>query len=221
MYAFAQRNDTIVFDEPLYAYYLQHTNAKEYHPGANEIIKSQNTYGKEVVEMMLNTNQKEVLFFKNMTHHLIDLDLSFLLEMTNVFLTRHPKDMIASFAKVIPNPTIGDIGYAMHTKVLSYLEENGVKPIVLDSKKVLINPRQTLTQLCDAIGVSFQETMLNWEAKPRPEDGVWAKYWYENVHKSTHFSIYKPNKNPFPDYLYPLLEEAMPHYNKLKKYSIG
>ena len=29
--------------------------------------------------------------------------------------------------------------------------------------------------------------MLNWDRGGIKEDGVWAKYWYENVHKSEGF----------------------------------
>ena len=38
MYSFAQRMDTVVFDEPLYAAYLSNSKAINYHPGAKEII---------------------------------------------------------------------------------------------------------------------------------------------------------------------------------------
>jgi hypothetical protein len=27
-----------------------------------------------------------------------------------------------------------------------------------------------------------------WKAGPRPEDGVWAPWWYSTVHKSTEFT---------------------------------
>ena len=41
MYSFAQRTDTKVFDEPLYAYYLKHhPDANSYHPGAEEIMNT-------------------------------------------------------------------------------------------------------------------------------------------------------------------------------------
>ena len=221
MYSFAQRTDTKVFDEPLYAYYLKNSNAKSFHPGAEEILKSLENKGEKVVQMMLSEESADVLFFKNMTHHLLKLDRSFLSKMINVFLTRHPKEMIASFAKVIPNPTIDDIGYARHTELLGYFETLNIKPIVIDSKRILLNPEKVLSQLCDLIGIPFDRKMLSWEAKPRSEDGVWAKYWYNSVHQSTKFSKYNPNINPFPEHLKPLLEECLPHYNRLIEYSIG
>jgi hypothetical protein len=221
MYSFAQRTDTKVFDEPLYAYYLKNSNAKSFHPGAEEILKSLENKGEKVVQMMLSEESADVLFYKNMTHHLLKLDRSFLSKMINVFLTRHPKEMIASFAKVIPNPTIDDIGYARHTELLDYFETLNIKPIVIDSKRILLNPEKVLSQLCDLIGIPFDRKMLSWEAKPRSEDGVWAKYWYNSVHQSTKFSEYNPNINPFPEHLKPLLEECLPHYNRLIEYSIG
>ena len=101
MYSFAQRSDTKVFDEPLYGYYLKNTNAKEYHPGAEEILTTMEMDGKKVVDTMLNENSKPVLFFKHMTHHLLDLDRSFMSETVNVILTRNPYDMLPSFAKMI------------------------------------------------------------------------------------------------------------------------
>jgi hypothetical protein len=57
--------------------------------------------------------------------------------------------------------------------------------------------------------------MLSWPAGPRPEDGVWAKYWYDNVHKSTGFAPYRPKTEPFPAELRPLLQDCMPLYREL------
>ena len=34
--------------------------------------------------------------------------------------------------------------------------------------------------------------MLSWETGGNPADGVWARYWYENVHRSTGFGPYRP-----------------------------
>ena len=110
MYSFAQRKDIRVFDEPLYAHYLTCTNAKEYHPDAELIIRSMECNGQLVVDEMLKNNSAEVLFFKNMTHHLLDLDKSFMKNGLNIILTRNPEDMLPSFHKVIPNPTLNDVG---------------------------------------------------------------------------------------------------------------
>ncbi len=221
MYAFAQRKDTKVFDEPLYAYYLKnHLEAHRYHPGAQDILETMENNGDKVLEMMMTNNEKPILFFKHMTHHLLDLDRGFMKETINIILTRNPKDMLPSFDKVINKPTINDVGYALHIGLLNHFKEENIPFTVLDSKKVLENPKETLQKLCDFIGISFEKDMLSWQPIQRPEDGIWAKYWYHNVHKSTGFEKYKPKEDPFPKHLNKLLEECNPYYKTLLKYSI-
>lgn len=215
MYSFAQRQDTQVWDEPLYGFYLNETHAKDYHPGAQQTLREMETDGNKVVEMMLSTSQKPIHFYKNMTHHLLDLDRSFLKGLVNVILTRDPIEMLPSFDAVIPNPSMLDVGYALHTELVQTLEEMGLPVIVIDSKTILLNPEEQLTKLCEAIGIPFDPAMLQWEAGARPEDGSWAQYWYKNVHQSTTFAPYRPKTKPFPEHLKPLLEECLPHYERL------
>ncbi|KAA3600860.1 MAG: sulfotransferase family protein [Calditrichaeota bacterium] len=220
MYSFAQRKDTKVFDEPLYGFYLKNSNAKEYHPGAEDVLNSMETDGSKVVEMMINENSKPVHFFKNMTHHLLNLDCSFMKSLVNIILTRDPVEMLPSFAEVIENPTIDDVGYKLHTDLIKKLEEMKLPVIVIDSKSILLNPAKQLENLCNAIGIPFDNSMLSWKKGSLPEDGVWAKYWYKSVHNSTSFMQYKPKTKPFPKHLKPLLESCQPHYEALRKLSL-
>jgi len=215
MYSFAQRSDTRVYDEPLYAHYLANTDADEYHPGADEVLASMENDGKKVVDMMLGPHDTEVVFFKHMTHHLVNLDLTFLNDCVNVILTREPREMIVSFDKVIPNPTMQDVGYEAHLKLLNHLENMGQKVLVLDSKDILLNPRKALTKFCEDVGIPFEESMLSWDAGPIPEDGVWAKYWYVNVHNSTGFRPYREKEISFPERLKPLLEQCESIHKRL------
>jgi len=221
MYSFAQRQDTLVFDEPLYAYYLKNTNAKEYHPGADDILASMENDGTKVINMMLTENKKQILFFKHMTKHLLNLNIEFMKDMVNVILTRDPKEMLPSFAKVIPNPTMEDVGYEKHIELMTYFDVNAIKYVVLDSKKVLLHPEKVLMQLCKLLNIPFKSNMLHWKAQQRSEDGIWAKYWYDNIHKSTGFIEYKAKNEPFPKHLKPLLKDCIPHYNKLLEHAIG
>eukprot|EP00959_Pyramimonas_sp_CCMP1952_P092736 1940692-Pyramimonas_sp.AAC.1 len=36
----------------------------------------------------------------------------------------------------------------------------------------------TLRALCAALELEWEPAMLQWEPGPRPEDGVWAPWWY-------------------------------------------
>lgn len=222
MYSFAQRSDTKVFDEPFYAHYLSKTEARHYHPGSEEIISTMETDGEAVVcDLILGDHSAPVLFFKQMTHHLIELDLGFLDTTVNIILTRDPRDMLPSYVKQVDQPVLKDVGYAQHVALLEYLRTRGQNPPVLDSRETLLNPRHVLTQLCDRIGIPFQESMLTWPAGPRPEDGIWAKYWYQNVHRSEGFQPYKKKGDPFPERLQSLLQECLPFYDRLQALAIS
>ena len=135
--------------------------------------------------------------------------------MVNLILTRDPKEMLPSYAKEIEHPKMHDVGYEMHIDLIAYLRTIGQEPIVLETKKILQNPRGVLSQLCEKIGIPFYESMLTWEKGSRPEDGSWAKFWYHSVHNSTGFKPYKPKTEPFPEHLLPLLEECQPFYEQL------
>lgn len=216
MYSFAQRNDTKVYDEPLYAHYLANTNAKEYHPGADKILTADENDGQKVIESMLLNTTAPVLFYKQMTHHLLDLDRSFMKSVHHILLTRDPKEMLPSFAAVIGNPELADTGYQHHNDLVDYFEAHKIPFTVIDSKRVLLNPENQLKSLCKNLGIEFQETMLKWEQGPRKEDGVWAEYWYNSIHNSTGFMEYKEKTEAFPEKLIPLLDECIPYYERLK-----
>lgn len=219
MYSFAQRSDTLVIDEPLYAHYLFHSNAG--HPGKEEVISSQDTVGENVVKkIILGDHNKEVIFIKQMSHHLINLDESFLEKVINVFLIRNPKQLISSLAKVIQNVTMRDTGIKRQFDIYNSLKEKGLTPLIIDSGEILKNPEIALSALCGAIGIPFEKKMLHWKAGPRIEDGVWAKYWYGNVHKSTGFEKQVTSSGELPENLFSLYEECLVYYNKLYEYSI-
>ena len=221
MYAFAQRQDTKVFDEPLYAYYLKnHPEAQKYHPGSQLILDTMENDGDEVVKMMFDNSEKPVLFFKHMTHHLLGLKRDFMRNTINIILTRHPKEMLPSFDKVIENPTLNDVGYALHVELIDYFKTQNIPFVVLDSKKVLLNPERTLQKLCEFAEIPFDTNMLSWQPQQLIEDGIWAKYWYKNVHQSSGFMMYKEKKEAFPRHLKPLLNECFPYYDELITYSI-
>ena len=214
MYSFAQRSDTRVVDEPLYAHYLRVSGAL--HPGRDEVLAAQDADGERVVREVLEApSDRLVVFFKQMAHHLVDLDRAFLRRAANVLLTRDPLDMLPSLSVQIPRPTLRDTGYAAQAVLLDELLAAGQDPPVLDARELLLDPEGVLTQLCARLGLAFDPAMLHWPAGPRPEDGVWAKHWYEAVHKSTGFEPYRPKSAPFPERLRPLLDECAPHYAKL------
>jgi hypothetical protein len=221
MYSFAQRPDTLVFDEPLYGYYLKQTAAKEYHPGAEDVMNTMECDGSKVVDFMMGAFTSEVVFFKNMCHHLLDLDRSFIKDTINLILTRHPAQVISSFSKEIPNPSLLDIGIKTQAELLNELVNRNAHVVVVDSNELLKSPEQYLALLCEKLNIPFYPTMLTWDKGPKDYDGCWAPHWYKNVHQSTSFQPYEEKTLIVPENLNDLLKEAMPYYLELKAQSIN
>lgn len=214
MYSFAQRSDTRVVDEPLYGHYLRLTDAPQ--PHARELIHGLEQDGERAVrETVLGPCDRDVLFLKQMAHHLIDLDLGFLESCTNVLLIRDPRQMLPSLVNQVTEPTMRDAAYAKQTQLYDQLCSLGQQPVVIDSRDLQLDPAAVLAQLCERVGIAFDEAMLSWPAGPKPYDGPWAPYWYHNLHKSTGWMPYREKTQPFPQRLRPLLDECLPHYERL------
>lgn len=221
MYAFANRSDTIVVDEPMYAYYLRHTGIT-YHPGTKETLEMLPDDMKTIKrDLIFQDVDKPIYFIKGMAHHFIDVELDFLNDLTNVFLIRDPYQLIASFSQVVDTPSMLDIGLEMEWRIYTYLVSRGQDPIVVDSNIILSDPEMELTKLCQEIEIPFSREMLSWPAGPISEDGPWAKYWYQNVWKSTGFEKQATSSRKLPKELRSLYEESLVYYNQLKSVSLA
>lgn len=221
MYAFAQRTDTSVVDEPLYAHYLSKTTTHAIHPMTKEILATMENDGEKVVKnIIFGDYPTAIALFKQMSHHLIELDLDFILKTENILLIRDPKRIIASYVKIIDNPTIADIGIKMQYDLFQKLQKADKLAAVVDAKELLLNPVKVLAQLCHQLAIPFDSNMLQWRPGPIPEDGIWAKDWYSNVHKSTGFIPYVEKQVTLTGEMAKLAEECAPYYAFLMKYAI-
>ena len=218
MYSFAQRDDTEVVDEPLYGHYLHHVPVE--HPGREEVLQAMETNGFQVMEDLLKKGQKPIRFLKNMAHHWVSLDHELLDHFTNILLIRDPREMLPSLTKQLPNAGLDDTALNKQVTLFDHLSRKGNKPIIIDSKHVLLDPQKILAKLCGLLDIPFHQKMLHWQPGPRPEDGPWAKYWYKAVHASKGFEPYKQKKEPFPAALLPLLETCKPYYDYLYHHAL-
>jgi hypothetical protein len=217
MRSFENRADCSVVDEPLYAAYLAATGLD--HPGRDDVIASQPTDPSVVVaDLIGGPVPTPVQYQKHMTHHLLPaFPRQPLSSLRHAFLVRDPERVLTSYAKVRQEPTLADLGLPQQLELF----ETFGGPVV-DAADVLRDPRGTLTLLCDALGIGFDEAMLSWPAGPRDTDGVWAPHWYAGVEASTGFAPYSPGSgDPLPDRLAPLLERCRPYYDALAPYRLS
>jgi hypothetical protein len=217
MRSWGNRSDTVVVDEPLYAYYLKATQLP--HPGVDEILERHEADWRKVAADLTGPvpGGKAIYYQKQMAHHLLpEIERDWLSSLTHVFLIRDPQEMLTSLMKVIPEPRVEDTGLPQQVELFERVKrETGTAPPVFDAKDVLDAPEPMLRRMCQAVGVSFDPAMLSWPAGPRDTDGVWAKHWYGEVEKSTGFRPFQPKNEPVPQRLLPVYERCAELYEVL------
>jgi hypothetical protein len=223
MRAWGNRADTVVVDEPFYAFYLKATGKN--HPGAEEIIARGETDWRKIVQGLTSdevASGKQIFSQKQMTHHLLpEIEREWIVDLTNCFLIRDPREVILSYIKINPEPTLEDLGFVQQLDIFNFVRERTKSvPAIVDAKDVLQNPERILRLLCDAVGVAFDLAMLSWPAGLRETDGIWAKYWYEDVARSTSFQSYKPREGNVPNSLREIHERCLECYEQLYQYRL-
>jgi hypothetical protein len=217
--SWGNRSDTAVWDEPLYAFYLNETGIA--HPGAAEVIAHHESDWRKVVSALVGDvpGGKAIFYQKQMAHHLLpQVGRDWLGQVTHAFLIREPREMLTSLAKVLPHPSLADTGLPQQREIFAWVRaSSGRVPPVVDARDILENPRQMLGLLCARLEVPFDEAMLHWPPGRRPTDGIWAKYWYDAVERSTTFEPYRPKHEPVPAHLHDLLDRCLVIYDELHR----
>jgi hypothetical protein len=212
MRSWGNRRDTVVVDEPLYAYYLAATGLD--HPGRDAVLASQPTDWRVVVRDLTEDPLPAgatISYQKHMTHHVLpEVDLDALGGLRHAFLIRDPRRLLASYAKVREQPTLADLGLERQVALLRRFGGP-----VLDADDLLRDPEGRLRALCAALDVPFDPVMLSWPAGPRDTDGVWAPHWYASVEASTGFGPYREAPADLPAPLEDLAEVCRPYYDEL------
>jgi Sulfotransferase domain len=217
MRAWENRPDTVVTDEPLYAFYLDRTGLD--HPGRAEVIASQPADWRVVLARLGGAPLPAgavIGYAKHMTHHLLpEVDRAAFAPFRHAHLIRDPRELLASYARVRAEPTLDDLGLRQQAEIF----EAFGGPVV-DSRALLADPPGLLAALCRALGVPFEAGMLAWPPGPRDSDGVWAPYWYDSVRSSAGFAAYRPPAAPLPARLEPLAERCQPYFDRLHRYRL-
>ena len=217
MRAWENRADCVVWDEPLYGYYLHATGID--HPGAAEIIADQGTDAEAIIARCIGDipQGKPIFYQKHMTLHLLpQLDRAWLGKLQNCFLIREPEAVIASYAAVRSKPTLDDIGFVQQAELFDEVcRISGQQPLVIDSREFLLEPRRMLQAICAHFDIEFSEDMLHWPPGPRASDGVWARYWYDSVWQSTGFARYRERTYQLDARQRKIAQQALPYYEKL------
>jgi hypothetical protein len=217
MRAFSSRPDCAVSDEPFYAAYL--AAAGIVHPMNDEVLASQPQDPHRVAADMLGPvpGGKPVWYQKHMAHHMVDgFPLDWMDGVTNVFLLRRPERVLASYAQKREDVSLRDIGFAEQAALFDRVADRlGKAPPVVDSEDVRRDPRGTLSALCAAIDLPFDEAMLAWPKGQHKYDGVWAPHWYGAIFDSTGFTPPDEKVVELPGHLQRIADEAQVFYERM------
>ena len=125
MRSFENREDTKVWDEPFYAYYLKET--KKNHPLANEIINKYETNLDKIIDLV--TAEKDFIYFqKHMSHHIIKkIPINWITKGINCFLIRHPKEVLLSYIQKNDLIDSNDLGYPAQLRLFNYIKTSNKK----------------------------------------------------------------------------------------------
>jgi len=223
MRSFGNRADTVVVDEPFYAHYLAATGLP--HPGRDEVIAHHEADWRRVADRLHAPLAEaiSVQYQKHMAHHVLPtMGRAWLDGLTHAFLLRNPTDMLRSLCKKVERVRIEDTGLPQQLEIFEQLTlERGCTPAVIDADDLLADPQGVLQALCNAIGITFDTAMLHWPAGCRTTDGIWAKYWYDTVERSTSFVRWPNTHTPLPAPLAALEREAKLLYQTMHRHRLG
>ncbi|MDQ2867458.1 MAG: sulfotransferase [Verrucomicrobiota bacterium] len=220
--AWENRADTVVVDEPFYAYYLARTGIP--HPGAEEVIAAGETDWRKVSASLTGPipHARPIFYQKQMTHHLLpEIARDWLDRVINCFLIRDPAEVIVSYARKNDDPLDDDIGFARQAEIFDWVcDRAGKIPPVIDARDVLENPEGMLRALCREIGAPFDPAMLAWPPGLRESDGIWAKHWYGEVAKSTGFTRPRGERAKIPERYREIDVRSRVHYDRLAQFRL-
>jgi hypothetical protein len=219
MRAWENRGDCAVSDEPLYAAYLAATGLD--HPGRDEIIADGDTNAARVAEALSTgpvPGGAPIWYQKHMTHHLLPgQSTAWVKRLANVFLIRDPAEVVESYLKSRATVAPADIGLLQQVSLFDEVADTqGEAPPVIDADDFLRAPGRYLKALCERLGITFTERMLQWPAGRRASDGIWAPYWYEAVWKSTGFEPWRPRSPQLQGEALRVAEACRPAYERLR-----
>jgi hypothetical protein len=223
MRSFSSRSDTFVSDEPFYGCFLMDTDAD--HPMREEVIASMDCDWRSVMKTLSGPapDGSPVWYQKQMWHHMTGpIGYDDFAGFTHAFLIREPERMIASYLRKREAAAFEDFGLERQAQFFDREADRlGKPPPVVEANDVLANPEVVLSNLCEALGISWDAAMLGWAPERRDTDGVWAEHWYGAVEASTGFGAPETGSIDLPPDAQRLADRCRPYYERLAAHKIS
>lgn len=223
-----------VMDEPFYAYWLKATDKSD-DPGFAVTLREHETDWRKIIDLLFAPlhDEDSWQYQKHMAIHMLDeVDLSWMQNIINAFLIRHPAEVIVSMSEFRALAPTTDrelheaaalVGIPQLKRIFDLAHEiSGQSPPVIDANDVLASPDQVLGAFCDEVGLPFNRAHpISWAPGRHPNDGAWADDWYQKVYETTELGTYIPRETVVPEALKPVVDYCLPTYEYIASFKLG
>lgn len=177
-----ERGDLRCFHEPfMYLYYVG-DGVKEM-PHFEADVEHPTSYG-GIRSMLLAAGEEGPVFFKDMSYYVLDrmkADEPFARRLTNTFLIRDPAKSIVSFYRKDRGVLLEEIGLEAQWRHFEWLTGLlGDTPAVMDAADVEADPAGMIRAWCNAVGIEFLASALEWD-RPTPAEWEMVAGWHGEV----------------------------------------
>jgi hypothetical protein len=185
---------------------------------------------RDVVSLLETGDPSSTAYFaKDMAYAIAD-DYGLLPKgYTHSFLVRDPRKSIPSLFKILQSRKIKhwtsflpeEFDYQALTELRDHLKSQGQHCPIIDADDLLANPAATMQAYCEAVALTFDRSMLTWDASSSHDRwAVWGVEWYETLTGSTGFIAPPPQVEPdltvLPANVQDTIYTALPIYEALR-----
>jgi hypothetical protein len=178
-----ERGDHTVFDEPFSEHY--YFGPDKVSPRYAEVRPEAGPGA--ILERLEAAARRGPVFVKDMAYHVAGVaSPAFAGRFTNTFLIRDPARSVASLARMWPDFTDEETGYAALAALVGHAEAAGQDPVIIDSDDLCRSPEAVIAAWCRRVGIDFLPRALTWAPGMQEEWRLWPE-WYGATSRSTGF----------------------------------
>jgi len=190
---------------------------------ADQIIEHHEPDLNKVIDLVSATPATGVFYQKHISTHMLDhIPLDWMDKVSNLFLIRDPRYMVASYTAKRDSATATDLGYTqLETLFETAAALPNQTPLVIDSRRFLEKPEAHLRYICSHLKIEFEQRMLSWPAGARSTDGIWHAHWYDSVKSSTQFGAPRTSLPELNNDQQSIADQCMPHFEALNRHALN
>ncbi len=181
-----ERDDLLVVHEPFsYLYYVHEERGQAPHLRLDK--SKPRTYG-AIRESLLESSQRQPVFFKDMAYHCLGellADDELLRVARHVFLIRDPAQAIASYYAVDPKCSLEEMGIESLCLLFRRVRQLvGEMPLVISAESLVEDPEGELARLSEFAGLPTLDGVTTWQPGHRSEWDSWRE-WHRGAAESS------------------------------------